>query len=46
MYSRGAFVHWYIREGMELNEFHEAREDLTALIEDYKILNEEASVAE
>jgi hypothetical protein len=26
MYSKRAFVHWYIGEGMEENEFNEARE--------------------
>ncbi|CAF3559329.1 unnamed protein product [Rotaria sp. Silwood1] len=31
MYSKRAFVHWYISEGMEENEFNEARENLAAL---------------
>lgn len=31
MYSKRAFVHWYINEGMEENEFIEARENLAAL---------------
>jgi tubulin alpha len=28
MYSRRVFVHWYIRDGAELGEFREAREDM------------------
>ncbi|XP_017781209.1 PREDICTED: tubulin alpha chain-like [Nicrophorus vespilloides] len=36
MYKKRAFVHHFVGEGMEENEFNEAKEDLLALVMDYK----------
>ena len=36
MYKKRAFVHHYVSEGMDETVFREARDDMAALIEDYK----------
>lgn len=36
MFAKKAFVHWYLNEGMELDEFNDARYNLAVLEKDYE----------
>jgi len=36
MFTKRAFVHWYVGEGMEEGEFAEARDNMTTLVKEYE----------
>ena len=46
MYTKRAFVHHYVGEGMEEGEFSEAREDTACLERDYEEFGLETAMGE
>jgi tubulin alpha len=42
MFSKRAFVHWYVGEGMEEGEFSEARDNLAMLEDEYERISVDA----
>ena len=45
LFRRRAFLHWFLAEGIEENEFNEAENRLQDLINDYKQYEEEPTDA-
>ena len=41
MYAKRAFIHWFVGEGMESNEFECSREELNACMKDYEEIVED-----